>query len=154
MDCSLPASSAQGVFQARVLESGAIAFSECFTLARWISDYSNYMKCQMDLILQCIHFIDQFATWKKHHEHALFYSVFKRHFHWSLLCPPWPRWLCPSPSSTYSVRQDLWFLGGDGKVKDKGPALSQLHSQSPEWWPAPDGCPSLLDFMQGAFGNF
>ena len=26
--------------------------------------------------------------WKKHHEHALFYSVFKRHFHWSLLCPP------------------------------------------------------------------
>lgn len=30
------------------------------------------------------------------------------------------------------VRQDLWFLGGDGKVKDRGLALSELHSQSPE----------------------
>ena len=28
MDCSLPGSSVQGVFQARVLEWGAIAFSE------------------------------------------------------------------------------------------------------------------------------
>ena len=30
MDCSLPCSSAQGIFQARVLEWGAIAFSEMF----------------------------------------------------------------------------------------------------------------------------
>lgn len=30
------------------------------------------------------------------------------------------------------VRQDLWFLGRDGKVKDRGLALSELHSQSPE----------------------
>ena len=29
MDCSLPGSSAHGIFQARVLEWGAIAFSEC-----------------------------------------------------------------------------------------------------------------------------
>ena len=29
MDCSLPGSSAQGIFQARVLEWGAIAFSVC-----------------------------------------------------------------------------------------------------------------------------
>jgi len=28
MDCSLPGSSVHGIFQARVLESGAIAFSE------------------------------------------------------------------------------------------------------------------------------
>ena len=28
MDCSLPGSSIHGIFQARVLESGAIAFSE------------------------------------------------------------------------------------------------------------------------------
>ena len=28
MDCSLPGSSAQGIFQARVLELGAIAFSQ------------------------------------------------------------------------------------------------------------------------------
>ena len=29
MDCSLPGSSVDGIFQARVLEWGAIAFSEC-----------------------------------------------------------------------------------------------------------------------------
>jgi len=29
MDCSLPGSSAHGIFQARVLEWGAIAFSQC-----------------------------------------------------------------------------------------------------------------------------
>ena len=29
MDCSLPGSSARGIFQARVLEWGAIAFSHC-----------------------------------------------------------------------------------------------------------------------------
>ena len=29
MDCSLPGSSAHGIFQARVLERGAIAFSDC-----------------------------------------------------------------------------------------------------------------------------
>ena len=57
--------------------------------------------------------------------------------------------MAPSSSSAYSVRQDLWFLGGDGKVKDKGPLVSgwgwkgerqrtgtirssQLHSQGPE----------------------
>ena len=32
MDCSLPGSSIHGVFQARVLEWGAIAFSICFML--------------------------------------------------------------------------------------------------------------------------
>jgi len=30
MDCSLPGSSAHGIFQARVLEWGAIAFSDSF----------------------------------------------------------------------------------------------------------------------------
>ena len=30
MDCNLPGSSIHGVFQARVLEWGAIAFSKCF----------------------------------------------------------------------------------------------------------------------------
>ena len=30
MDCSLPGSSVHGIFQARVLEWGAIAFSELF----------------------------------------------------------------------------------------------------------------------------
>ena len=33
MDCSLPGSSVHGIFQARVLEWGAIAFSEMQTLA-------------------------------------------------------------------------------------------------------------------------
>ena len=34
MDCSLPGSSAQGIFQARVLEWGAIAFSDSDCLQR------------------------------------------------------------------------------------------------------------------------
>jgi len=33
MDCSLPGSSVHGIFQARVLEWGAIAFSEIFSRA-------------------------------------------------------------------------------------------------------------------------
>ena len=38
MDCSLPGSSVHGIFQARVLESGAIAFSSHFaTLALFLS---------------------------------------------------------------------------------------------------------------------
>ena len=32
MDCSIPGSSIQGIFQARVLEWGAIAFSNIYTL--------------------------------------------------------------------------------------------------------------------------
>ena len=34
MDYSLPGSSIHGIFQARVLESGAIAFSPC--IGRWV----------------------------------------------------------------------------------------------------------------------
>ena len=33
MDCSLPGSSAHGIFQARVLEWGAIAFSNAYSYA-------------------------------------------------------------------------------------------------------------------------
>ena len=36
MDCSLPGSSIHGIFQARVLEWGTIAFS----VAQWVSKYS------------------------------------------------------------------------------------------------------------------
>ena len=36
MDCSLPGSSAHGIFQARVLEWGAIAFSELCAYLRLI----------------------------------------------------------------------------------------------------------------------
>jgi len=39
MDCSLPGSSAHGIFQARVLEWGAIAFSEDFITFHQIKKY-------------------------------------------------------------------------------------------------------------------
>ena len=39
MDCSLPGSSVHGIFQARVLEWGAIAFSAGTPLGRFISMY-------------------------------------------------------------------------------------------------------------------
>ena len=38
MDCSLPASSIHGIFQARVLEWGAIAFSDVVMLSNGISE--------------------------------------------------------------------------------------------------------------------
>jgi len=39
MDCSLPGSSVQGIFQARVLECGAIAFSAAMYTVRHIFKY-------------------------------------------------------------------------------------------------------------------
>ena len=39
MDCSLPGSSVHGVFQARVLEWGAIAFSGLLALAKLFCDF-------------------------------------------------------------------------------------------------------------------
>ena len=41
MDCSLPGSSAHGIFQARVLEWGAIAFSTFILYKHFISDEMN-----------------------------------------------------------------------------------------------------------------
>ena len=43
MDCSLPGSSVHGIFQARLLEWGAIAFSECFILLQPIISGSIYL---------------------------------------------------------------------------------------------------------------
>ena len=37
MDCSLPGSSAHGIFQARVLEWGAIAFSDLFAYLSFLN---------------------------------------------------------------------------------------------------------------------
>ena len=37
MDCSLPGSSIHGIFQARVLEWGAVAFSECLEASPYFS---------------------------------------------------------------------------------------------------------------------
>ena len=41
MDCSLPGSSVHGIFQARVLEWGAIAFSDTYSAvrAKWLQSY-------------------------------------------------------------------------------------------------------------------
>ena len=45
MDCSLPGSSVHGIFQARVLEWGAIAFSVVTMLVDVISKICQIMKC-------------------------------------------------------------------------------------------------------------
>ena len=52
MDCSLPGSSVHGIFQARVLESGAIAFS-----IKFVRKEKN-MKCARNLFL--VEFMDRF----------------------------------------------------------------------------------------------
>ena len=52
MDCSLPGSSVHGIFQARVLECGAIAFSNAFFLTR-ISCY-DYVEIDMVLLIEYV----------------------------------------------------------------------------------------------------
>ena len=44
MDCSLPGSSVHRIFQARVLEWGAIAFSETLPTLSLKKQYLNYLK--------------------------------------------------------------------------------------------------------------
>ena len=46
MDCSLPGSSVQGIFQARLLEWGAIAFSK--GVYRFV-DLLGFLSCSIDL---------------------------------------------------------------------------------------------------------
>ena len=48
MDCSLSGSSVRGIFQARVLEWGAIAFSVKLLIYQIISqgDYTNFLSCK------------------------------------------------------------------------------------------------------------
>ena len=50
MDCSLPGSSIHGIFQARVLEWGAIAFSGAYTHARIYSSPKETMMAQEEKI--------------------------------------------------------------------------------------------------------
>ena len=43
MDCSLPGSSIHGIFQARVLEWGAVAFSASFPSKRKLCHVTNFL---------------------------------------------------------------------------------------------------------------
>ena len=52
MDCSLPGSSVHGIFQARVLEWGAIAFSN--TLSRFVITFLPKSKCLLISWLQSL----------------------------------------------------------------------------------------------------
>ena len=45
MDCSLPGSSIHGIFQARVLEWGAIVFSDTGLLLLLLSHFSRVLLC-------------------------------------------------------------------------------------------------------------
>ena len=60
MDCSLPGSSAHGIFQARVLEWGAIAFSD-ERIEEWNSVFKNNIsnKCLSLQIMQADNFISR-----------------------------------------------------------------------------------------------
>ena len=55
MDCSLPGSSVHGIFQARVLEWGAIAFSVASTiLLHTMSDINIYNKNHKTMLIDII----------------------------------------------------------------------------------------------------
>ena len=52
MDCSLPGSSVHGIFQARVLEWGAIAFSENgVAFAYKLDTFPKFSKSSLDYLL-------------------------------------------------------------------------------------------------------
>ena len=53
MDCSLPGSSVHGIFQARVMEWGAIAFSDSWTTKRQIEYFllRNFEKILKEILL-------------------------------------------------------------------------------------------------------
>ena len=53
MDCSLPGSSVRGIFQARVLEWGAIAFSKCQIMR-------SYITFELNILLKFINDLNQF----------------------------------------------------------------------------------------------
>ena len=56
MDCSLPGSSAHGIFQARVLEWGAIAFSEIsYIIKISLTVYFYFLQCGYPKIFSCIY---------------------------------------------------------------------------------------------------
>ena len=80
MDCSLPGSSAHGIFQARVLEWGAIAFS--------ISRFS------------CVQFFE--TLWTVAHQAPLSFE-FSRQKYWS-------GWLCPPPGDLPDPRIESMSL--------------------------------------------
>ena len=53
MDCSLPGSSIHGIFQARVLDWGAIAFSKKQLEVHKYADTINLVKLLMSLVFNC-----------------------------------------------------------------------------------------------------
>ena len=57
MDCSLPGSSTHGIFQARVLEGGAIAFSGCNILVvKHLAVYIYFGFCISKVIIIAVSF--------------------------------------------------------------------------------------------------
>jgi len=60
MDCSLPGSSAHGIFQARVLEWGAIAFSKSYNLLLLFKKKKDFLKANFIYIL--ITFVTFFSS--------------------------------------------------------------------------------------------
>ena len=76
MDCSLPGSSLHGIFQARVLEWGAIAFStmryDCASNRMAIGQNTETLNAKKDVEQQELLFtVDRSARWHSHFERLL-----------------------------------------------------------------------------------
>ena len=86
MDCSLPGSSAHGIFQARVLEWGAIAFSDrevkspqSHTMRKWTSWELGSLASESTLPLQSLFKIFSSGKW-----HSKIYKVYLISLLWML----------------------------------------------------------------------
>ena len=59
MDCSLPGSSVHGIFQARVLEWGAVAFSKTSVLATFLFSSTGQVHSQAVYISENFHYFER-----------------------------------------------------------------------------------------------
>ena len=79
VDCSLPGSSIHGIFQARVLEWGAIAFSR----GNWIATCKRmkyWYMLQHGWILKTLHLVKE-ARYKRTHKTPFIWNIQKRQSH-------------------------------------------------------------------------
>ena len=106
MDWSLPGSSIHGIFQARVLEWGAIAFSTNEISQAQKDKYSTSLRYLHASVFSCFSHVWSFATLCTVAHQAPLSMGFSRQEYWSgLPCPPPGHLPDPGIKSMYAVLQ-------------------------------------------------
>ena len=110
IDCSLPGSFVHGIFQARVLESGAIAFSTHFFIdvLYWIQEVSSFLVCRKGFIINKCYSVKCFTAYTEI-DHLGFPPL--NNSTWWLLQNYFSYGKQPDfPGKTVSVSLHKWFI--------------------------------------------